>query len=138
MGQETQKESQLQFSDVCCRAMNLCTGQIRYLVGWTLSAFWCAVRCGPSKWIHTLVLRFPGSHLKKSWWKKMRMSVASLGSWRICKNPLMSNALLEMQKKEGRASPHFIYIRGWQLRLGISCRLKSRQIQSQPSCTCAV
>lgn len=54
----------------------------------------------PSKWIHTLVLHFLGSQLKKSWWKKMRMSVASLGSWRICKNPLMSNALLEMRKKK--------------------------------------
>ncbi|OXB73754.1 UNVERIFIED_CONTAM: hypothetical protein H355_007887 [Colinus virginianus] len=35
------------------------------------------------------------------------MSVASLGSRRICKNPLMSNALLEMQKKKIRVVKAF-------------------------------
>lgn len=100
MGQHTQKEFQKQLQDIHWRVMNLYAGQIRPIVGWTLSTFWCAMCCGPSKWIHTLVLHFSGSHLKKSWWKKMRMSVASLGSWRICKNPLMPNALLEMRKKK--------------------------------------
>lgn len=73
--------------------------------GGPLSCVW-----GPSRWIHSLALHFSGGQQKKSCWKKIGMSVASLGGFAgILCTPGEA-------EEEGWASLHFISLWGWQAR----------------------